>query len=47
MEGQEVEMGQVIGTRGDTGWSTGPHLHFQINVFRIPVNPRVFLKGEP
>jgi len=46
-EGQEVEMGTVVGTRGNTGWSTGPHLHFQINVFGIPVNPRVFLSGNP
>lgn len=46
-EGQEVELGTIIGTRGDTGWSTGPHLHLQINVFGIPVNPRVFLSGNP
>lgn len=45
--GQQVEAGTVIGTRGTTGWSTGPHLHFQINVFGIPVNPRVFLTGNP
>lgn len=45
--GQPVEAGTVIGTRGSTGWSTGPHLHFQINVFGIPVNPRVFLTGNP
>lgn len=44
---QEIEMGTVLGTRGNTGWSTGPHLHFQINVFGIPVNPRVFLTGNP
>lgn len=34
---------QVIGLEGDTGWATGPHLHFQIDVFGIPVNPRTFL----
>lgn len=45
--GQHVEMGTVIGTRGSTGWSTGPHLHFEIRVFGIPVNPRTFLNGNP
>lgn len=46
-KGDPVEVGTVVGTRGSTGWSTGPHLHFQINVFGIPVNPRVFLSGDP
>lgn len=43
--GDEVNPGDVIGYEGQTGWATGPHLHFQINVFGVPVNPRVFL-GE-
>lgn len=48
IRGQEVKPGDIIGLRGDTGWSTGPHLHFQINVFGIPVNPRTFLgEGNP
>ncbi len=47
IKGQEVDMGTVIGTRGNTGWSTGPHLHFQIEVMHIPVNPRIFLSGNP
>lgn len=42
-EGQDVKPGDVIGLEGSTGWSTGDHLHFQINVFGIPINPRVFL----
>ncbi len=43
--GEKVTINDVIGKEGTTGWSTGPHLHFQINIFGIPVNPRVFLGG--
>lgn len=41
--GEKVKMTDVVGLEGKTGWATGPHLHFQINVFGIPVNPRTFL----
>lgn len=44
--GEKVVLGQVIGEEGETGWATGPHLHFQINIFGIPVNPRTFLGDE-
>jgi len=43
--GQKVTINDVIGKEGSTGWSTGPHLHFQVSVFGIPVNPRTFLEN--
>ena len=45
--GQQVKPGDVIGLEGETGLATGPHVHFQINVFGIPVNPRNFISGDP
>ena len=49
VKGQEITTNtQVIGLEGATGWATGPHLHFQVDVFGIPVNPRTFLgQGNP
>jgi murein DD-endopeptidase MepM/ murein hydrolase activator NlpD len=43
IEGQEIKAGEVIGQEGQTGWATGPHLHFEVRVFGIPVNPITFL----
>lgn len=44
---QTVKPGDVIGRMGSTGASTGSHLHFQIAVYGIPVNPRTFMIGNP
>lgn len=46
-KGQKVKPGDIIGLEGESGWATGPHVHFQINVYGIPVNPRTFLQGNP
>jgi len=42
-KGEPVKLGQVIGLEGQTGWATGPHVHFEIRVFGIPTNPHIFL----
>jgi murein DD-endopeptidase MepM/ murein hydrolase activator NlpD len=43
IKGQNIKAGEVIGKEGQTGWATGPHLHFEVRVFGIPVNPITFL----
>lgn len=41
--GEVVNKGQLLGRVGDTGYSTGPHLHFEVLLHGTPINPIGFL----
>lgn len=42
IRGQDVAQGQVVGLIGNTGGSTGPHLHFEIRINGIAYDPLIF-----
>ncbi len=42
--GQQVHRGDIIGYVGLSGRSTGPHLHYEVRINDIPVNPHKYLR---
>jgi len=43
-QGTAVQKGQVVGYEGMTGYSTGPHLHFEVRIEGKPNNPARFVR---
>ena len=45
-EGDFVETGDLMGLVGSSGISSGPHLHWEVRIHGVPVNPQQFLYGS-
>lgn len=43
--GDQVLRDEVIGYVGDSGWSTGPHLHYEVRIDNTPVNPWRYMRS--
>ena len=42
--GQHVTRGEIIGYIGESGRATGPHLHYEVRLHNVPVNPYKYLR---
>jgi murein DD-endopeptidase MepM/ murein hydrolase activator NlpD len=42
--GQHVTRGEIIGYVGESGRATGPHLHYEVRLHNVPVNPYRYLR---
>ena len=42
--GEHVTRGEIIGYVGESGRATGPHLHYEVRVHNVPVNPHKYLR---
>jgi murein DD-endopeptidase MepM/ murein hydrolase activator NlpD len=42
-EGQTINRGEVIGNVGSSGATTGPHLHYEVQVDGFPSDPLAFI----
>lgn len=45
-KGQQIKRGQVIGVLGNSGKSTGPHLHYEVRYMNRPLNPFYFFSDD-
>jgi murein DD-endopeptidase MepM/ murein hydrolase activator NlpD len=43
--GAHVKAGDIIGLEGQSGRSTGPHVHYEVRIYNTPVNPWRYLKN--
>jgi len=44
LAGQVIRRGDIIGYVGQSGRSTGPHLHYEVRIHDVPVNPHKYLR---
>ncbi len=44
--GQQIKQGQFLGTVGETGRVTGPHLHWIVYLNKVPVDPALFISKD-